>query len=124
MAPEDLGGKKYALLTCSALETDVKIPDASRPGGYRVCAVMSFEEYSGEDDRALYLNRTMAETVVEKLGDSPNEIVGQSIPVAVVKVNNPKTGKMVTKVAIASSDEWDRIVESAKPRRTAAKRRR
>jgi hypothetical protein len=127
LTPEDFAGKSQAVLTISAVETDVKIPDTSRPGGFRLVAVLSFEEYQGDDDRALYLNKTQAEHLVAKFGDESDDWVGERVPLEVVKVNNPKTGKPHRKVYVADpGDTWDAILDAAKPRRapTAKARKR
>lgn len=124
LTPEDFNGKSHAVLTISAVEPEVKIPDPSKPGGFRVVAVLSFEEYHGEDDRALYLNKRQAEYLVERLGDETDDWIGERVPLEVVKVNNPNTGKPVQKVYVAEPAEWDGILDAAKPRRVAAARRR
>lgn len=122
LTPEDFAGKSQAVLTISAVETDVKIPDTSRPGGFRLVAVLSFEEYQGDDDRALYLNKTQAQFLVDKFGDESDNWIGERVPLEVVKVNNPKTGKPHRKVYVADpADTWDAILDAAKPRRVAAK---
>lgn len=122
LTSEDFAGKSQAVLTISAVETDVKIPDTSRPGGFRLVAVLSFEEYQGDDDRALYLNKTQAQFLVDKFGDESDNWVGERVPLEVVKVNNPKTGKPHRKVYVADpADTWDAILDAAKPRRVAPK---
>lgn len=122
LTPEDFGGKQQAVLTISAVEVDVKIPDTSRPGGFRQVAVLSFEEYQGEDDRALYLNKTQAEFLVAKYGDESDDWIGEQVPLEVVRVNNPKTGKPHKKVYVADpAGDWDAILAAARPRRATPK---
>lgn len=128
LTPEDLHGKKAAVVTIAAVESDVRIPDTSRPAGYRVACVLSFDEFTGDDDRALYLNKTQVQYLCDQFGDETDEWVGQRLPLEVVKVNDVRTGKPKAKVYVAEPGEsWDGILASARgakrtPPRSAARR--
>lgn len=115
LTPEDFGGRSAAVLTISAVEPEVKIPDTTRTGGFRLVAVVSFEEYQGEDDRALYLNKTQVQFLCDKYGVDTDDWVGERVPLEVVKVNNPQTGRPQSKVYVADpADSWDRILSAVR----------
>lgn len=125
LSPEDLGGKKAAVLTISAVDPEVKIPDTSRPNGVRVVCVLSFEEFVGDEDRALYLNKTQVKFLVAQFGDETDDWIGQRMPVEIVKVNDVSTGRPKAKVYVADpQDSWGEILKVSRPRATAKKARR
>lgn len=111
LEPKDLGGKKVALLTISRVDPEIKIPDTTRPGGVRVVCVLSFEEFEGENDRALYLNKTQVKFLIAQFGNETDRWVGKRVPLEVVKVNDVSSGKPKSKVWVADpAGKWDAIV--------------
>lgn len=67
--------------------------------------VVKFEE-TGDD--ALWLNKTMLDALLERLGDDTDGWVGERVPVEVRNVEYE--GKATDKVYIMDADQWDEVL--------------
>lgn len=116
ITPDDLEGD-VAVLTISGYE-EFDVDDASTESGKRRSAVLMFEQ---TEDRVLYLNKGMIETLVEKLGDDSDGWLGQQVPVEkhVAKFGNEK----FPKVRVVPAEEWGEYIKPARKAAKAAKGR-
>jgi hypothetical protein len=99
LAPDDLEGTAAILTIASAEEIDVQDPNRSE--GFRKALVMNFEE---TEDKALWPNATMTQTLILMLGDDTDEWVGKTIPVEARNVRY--NGETHHKVCILEGREW------------------
>lgn len=106
-----------AVLVCSAVE-EVELPDSDAPGGVRKSLLMRFEE-SG--DKALWLNKTQIEYLIERLGDDTDDWIGQYVPIE--KHETTFRGKTHNKVWVSPPESWDEMLEAAgvTPRKAKAR---
>lgn len=95
LKPEDIAPAKEAVLTC------VKVEDKEFDDGKRL-----YFHYSEFPDKPMRIPVTSMDEVIESLGDDDENWKTQ-IPVQVVKVMNPTSGKMQDVLHIAPADEWD-----------------
>lgn len=111
LMPEDLE-EDVAILTIAEYD-EVEIDDDDAEDGKRNSATLRFTE-TGE--KVVWLNKGMAETLIEQLGDDADKWVGQKIPVErhVAKFGNKK----FPKVRVCESDEWDKLFKDAGVRRS------
>jgi len=103
LAPEHLEGD-VAILTIATVE-QTEVEDEAAEGGKRPTILLTFEE-TGED-RVLWLNRGMIESLVERLGDETDGWTGQKIPVE--KYTARYRGKSYDKVGVSPAASWDEI---------------
>ena len=96
-----------AVLTCSAVE-EVDLPDSDAPGGVRKSLLLKFEE---SEDKALWLNKTQIDYLIERLGDDSDDWIGQHIPVE--KHETTFRGKTHHKVWVSPPESWDEMLEAA-----------
>lgn len=111
LEPDDLE-EDFAFLTISEYD-EVDVEDEEAKDGVRHSATLRFEE-TGE--KVVWLNKGMAETLVEQLGDDPDKWTGQKIPVErhVAKFGSKK----FPKVRVCESSEWDKLFKEAGIRRS------
>lgn len=105
--------EEVATLTLEDAE-EIDIDDPSVAGGVRKALLLSFRE----TDKVLWLNRTMVETLITKLGDDTDLWAGKTIPVE--KVQTTFKGKVFHKVAVCAADDWDEYIA---PKKAAKKSR-
>jgi hypothetical protein len=106
LTPEDLEGDA-AILTIAAYE-EVEVPDNEDPSGRRFSATLSFEETG---DKVLWLNKSMVEALVSRLGDESDDWIGQQVPVE--KTTVIYKGQEYHKVRVMPAAEWDEAFREA-----------
>jgi hypothetical protein len=111
LAPDDLE-EDVAILTVDKYD-EAEVDDEDKPGEKRLAANLTFKETG---DKVLWLNKGMAETLVEQLGDDADKWEGQKIPVE--RHVAQFRGKKFPKVRVVLSEEWDKIFKQAGVRRT------
>ncbi len=117
LEPDDLE-EDAAILTLDKYEEVLVDDDTVKGGdhpGKRQSATIRFRE-TGE--KVLWLNKGMAETLVEQLGDDADAWAGQKVPVErhVASFGNKK----YPKVRVMPSEQWDAAFKEAGVRRSKA----
>lgn len=97
----------YTILTLTSFEK-VDVPDDSVESGTRKSAVLTFEE---TEDKVLWLNGGMIETLVAQLGDDDEEWIGKQVPVE--KYTSRYRGKEYDKVRVMATEEWTKAFKEA-----------
>ncbi len=110
---DDIQDGDVALVTIAEFEQG-EIDDPSTETGKRAVMTLTFEELG---EKALYLNKSDAETLVEKFGKDADKWKGQTVPIE--KVNSTYNNKTYPKVHIVPAADWGKYL---KPRRSAKKR--
>ena len=110
LTPDDLV-EDVAILTVEQYD-EAEGDDEDNPGQKRVAANLTFKETG---DKVLWLNKGMAETLVEQLGDDADKWNGQKVPVE--KHIAQYRGKKFPKVRVCLSEEWGNLFKSAGVRR-------
>lgn len=110
LMPEDLE-EDVAFLTIESYE-EVMVDDDEAEDGKRHSATLKFKETG---DKVVWLNKGMAETLVEQLGDDSDDWKGQRIPVErhVATFGNKK----FPKVRVVPGEEWEKLFKEAGIRR-------
>lgn len=85
----------------------LEIADADRDDGKRVSLVLQSSEYP---DRGFWLNKSGIKTLMEHIGPRPSDWIGETVPLVVVRVNNPRTGVAQPSLQVASPAEWDEVM--------------
>jgi hypothetical protein len=106
LGPDDLEGDA-AMLTIATFET-VEVDDEEAEGGKRNAATLTFKE---TDDKVLWLNKGMVESLVEQLGDDSDNWIGRVIPVE--KYVARYRGQKYNKVRVVPSEEWPKAFKEA-----------
>lgn len=65
--------------------------------------VITFKEFPGH---SFWLNATMTDYAVAKLGDDTDKWLGERVPMHKIDVENPSSGEMVNKLYIMPPSEW------------------
>lgn len=106
LEPDDLEGDA-AMLTIDTFET-VEVDDDEAEGGKRNAATLTFVE---TDDKVLWLNKGMVETLCEQLGNDEEQWPGKVVPVE--KYIARYRGKKYPKVRVVPSEEWPKAFKEA-----------
>lgn len=114
LEPGDLEGDA-AMLTIATFEM-VEVDDDEAEGGKRNAATLTFEE---TDDKVLWLNKGMVETLCEQLGNDEEKWAGAIIPVE--KYVARFRGKKYPKVRVVPSEEWAKAFKEAGRKYTGPK---
>lgn len=116
--PDDLEDD-VAVLTIAAYD-QVEVDDPESPTGKRLTGCLTFQE-SG--DKVIWLNKTQADALVERLGDDSDKWIGKQVPVE--KTVTKFRGKDFPKVVIVGDpSKWDGYLNggSARASRAPAKK--
>lgn len=102
LKPDSIGypKKNATVLTIADVDPKVEIPDGD---GNRTVLVVIFREFP---DLTFYTNKTSRNNLIAALGRDENKWRGKKVPLVVVKVNNPKTGKPQPSLWVADPEEW------------------
>lgn len=106
ITPEDLEGD-FAILVVSGFES-VDVDDDEAEGGKRKSATLTFEE---TEDKVLWLNKGMLESLCTQLGTDPDDWNGKQVPVE--KYTAKFRGKSYPKVRVMPAEEWDKAFKEA-----------
>jgi len=109
ITPDDI--EDAAILTIAAYD-EAEVDDDEAEGGKRLSANLMFEEI---EEKVLWLNKGMVETLVEQLGDESDDWIGQKVPVE--SYTAKFKGKKFPKVRVMPSEEWDKAFKEAGVRR-------
>lgn len=115
---DTLGGADAVVVTVADVEK-VTVHDTESETGERTQLILVTEEY---EDRAYWVNKTGARTLVEQLGPRPRSWIGQRVPLVVVRVNNPRKNEIQKSLQVAPAGEWADVLDqfSGRRRRSAA----
>jgi hypothetical protein len=111
LTPDDLE-EDVAILTIDKYD-EAEVDDEESDTGKRLSANLTFKETG---DKVLWLNKGMAETLVDQLGDDADKWEGQKIPVE--KHTAMFKGKKFPKVRVMLAEEWDKTFKAAGVRRS------
>lgn len=104
--PDDLEAEAAVLKIASVEESEVD--DDESATGKRVSWIVKFEELG---EKALWLNKTQAEYLVERLGSDTEAMIGQW---CCVEKHQSKYGKKTyDKVWISPPESWDDLLTEA-----------
>src|SRR5438105_9085934 len=100
LKPEDIAPAREAVLTCDRVE-DREYDDGKR-------LFLHMEEFP---DKLLRVPVTSLDELIEAVGDDDDDWKTQ-IPVHVVKVMNPTTGKMQEALHIVPAADWKKTLDA------------
>lgn len=109
----NIGAATVAVFTISAVESII-VKGRKAPN----VLVLTFEE---DPKRAFYLNATMIDYLIDRLGNEERDWVGKRIPVERVTVENPQSGEDVTKLWVCPPESWAKHLRESGNARKARK---